>query len=241
MDIANLKTQLGSLLRLQAIDSEIYTLKREAEAIPQQIKALEAVFEEKKQGVTNLEKESLDLQKQKKDRELELAAKEESAKKLQGQLFSLKTNKEYQAMLQEINTVKADASVIEDKILEIFDQADKAKIKMEQEKQKLREEEGKFNADKKNLENRIKEITDRLAQLDAQRKQVEPEIDLKILPQYERILHNRDGLAIVKVENESCQGCNMFVPPQVINLIKMYERIIVCETCNRILYINEGN
>ncbi|MDI6758630.1 MAG: C4-type zinc ribbon domain-containing protein, partial [Candidatus Omnitrophota bacterium] len=241
LDIANLKTQLSSLIRLQAIDSEIYALKREVEAKPQEIKTLETAFEEKKQSVSNLEKESLGLQKQKKDRELELAAKEEGTKKLQGQLFSLKTNKEYQTMLQEIKNVKADASVIEDKILEIFDQADRTNIKIDQEKQKLKEEEKKFNESKKHLEDRIKEIDDRLAQLEAQRKQVEPEIDPKILPQYERILHNRDGLAIVRVENESCQGCNMFVPPQVINLIKMYERIIICETCNRILYINEGD
>jgi hypothetical protein len=72
-----------------------------------------------------------------------------------------------------------------------------------------------------------------------QRKQAVPEIDPKILSQYERILFNRDGLAIVSVKDNSCAGCNMFVPPQVINLIKMYERIVTCEICNRILYINE--
>jgi predicted nucleic acid-binding Zn-ribbon protein len=77
--------------------------------------------------------------------------------------------------------------------------------------------------------------------LDARRKQIVPEIEPKILAQYERILLNRDGLAIVSVRNNSCGGCNMFVPAQVINLIKMYERIITCEICNRMLYIDEGN
>jgi len=66
-----------------------------------------------------------------------------------------------------------------------------------------------------------------------------PGIDRKILTQYERILNNRDGLAIVSVKGNSCQGCNMFVPAQVINLIKMYERIITCEVCNRMLYIKD--
>jgi uncharacterized protein len=182
----------------------------------------------------------LDLQKQRKDKELELGTKEENAKKLQNQLYQLKTNKEYQAMLQQIDSAKADASVIEDKILEILDQFDKVKKESNLEKEKLQEEEKIFNNQNKQIEDRIKEIDSRLEQLEEQRKQVIPNIAPKILSQYERILKNRDGLAIVSVKDNSCLGCNMFVPPQVINLIKMYERIITCEICNRILYINEG-
>mgnify|MGYP001599592758 FL=1 len=144
-------------------------------------------------------------------------------------------------MLQEIRSVKADVSVIEDKILEIFDQLDKVKLEIELEKQNFEKEEKIFNEDKRKIENRVKEIDDLLIQLEAQRKLFTPEISPKILSQYERILCNRDGLAIVKVENESCQGCNMLVTPQVINLIKMYEHIVVCEMCSRILYINEGD
>lgn len=235
----NLKIQIGSLVKLQTLDSEIYALRAEKEAKPAQIKALEANFESKKQSLANLEKASLDLQKQRKDKEGELAAKEEAGKKLQTQLYSLKTNKEYQAMLQQINVTKADASVIEDKILQIFEQADKAKLEAEKEKQLLQQEEKVFQQEQKKIEERIKEIDGRLAQLEAQRKQVIPEIEGKILKQYERILLNREGLAIVTVKDGSCQGCNMSMPPQVINLIKMYERIITCEVCNRILYIGD--
>lgn len=232
-----LKQQLGNLIKLQTLDSEIYALKNEKEAKPQEASALEAAFEEKKLHLAGLEKNLLDLQKQRKEKELELGSKEEGAKKLQTQLYSLKTNKEYQAMLQQIEESKADGSVIEDKILEILDQTDKVKAETEKEKHKLQEEEKVFLAQKKKIEDRVKEIDDRLSQLDAQRKQALPDLDAKILSQYDRILLSRDGLAIVTVKDNSCQGCNMFVPPQVINLIQMYERIITCEVCNRILYI----
>jgi len=226
-------------VQLQHIDSEIYTLTAEKESKPQVVKVLEASFEEYKQQLASLEKQVLDLQKQRKDTELELASKEEGAKKLQAQLYSLKTNKEYQTMLVQIQDAKADASVIEDKILQLFEETDKIKNEMEKEKLKLKEQEKIFSEEKHKVGERVKEIDDRLAQLEAQRKQIIPNIETKILAQYERILRNRDGLAIVSVDNNSCQGCNMFVPPQVINLIKMYERIITCETCNRILYIKE--
>ncbi|MDP2941640.1 MAG: C4-type zinc ribbon domain-containing protein [Candidatus Omnitrophota bacterium] len=239
MQKIDLKSQINYLVGLQAVDSEIYGLRSEKEAKPQEIKAMELAFEAKKQSLAVLEKKLLDLQKQRKERELELATKEEAVKKLQGQLFSLKTNKEYQLMLQQIQDAKADGSLIEDKILELFDQADKAKAETEQEKERLKGEEKLFNEGKNKIEDRMKAIDDRLGVLDAQREQLVPSIDPQVLAQYERILQSRDGLAIVSAEDNSCHGCNMQVPPQVTNLIKMYDRLITCEVCNRILYIND--
>jgi len=238
--VVDLKSQLSELIQLQTIDSEIYVLKNEKESKPKEIEAIDAAFEEKKKNLASLEETLLSFHKQRKDKELELASKEISAKKLETQLYQLKTNKEYQAMLQQIQDAKADASVIEDQILGLFEQADKIKNDSSQEKLRLQEEEKVVQGEKKNIHDRIKEIDERIAQLESQRKQITPGIDKKILSQYERILLNRDGLAIVNVKDNSCGGCNMFVPPQVINLIRMYECIITCEVCNRMLYIENG-
>ena len=236
--MVDLKSQISQLVHLQTIDSEIYVLKNEKELKPKEIQAIDAAFEEKKKHLAALEQTLLSFQKQRKDKELELASKEESAKKLETQLYQLKTNKEYQAMMQQIQDAKADASVIEDQILGLLEQADKIKNDSSQEKQRLQEEEKVAEGQKRHIQDRLKEIDERIAQLEAQRKQITPALDKKILTQYERILLNRDGLAIVSVKDNSCGGCNMLVPPQVINLIRMYERIITCEVCNRILYIN---
>lgn len=236
----NLKAELENLIRLQEIDTQIYSLRFEKAAKPAQIKALEEAFEAKKAHLLELEKNALELAKQKKEREAELTAKEESTVKLQGQLYSLKTNKEYQTMLQQIQDSKVDASVIEDKILELMDKADALKIEVDKEKLKVKDEEKQSAAEKAKVELRIKEIDDSLSRLEGQRKQVTPDLNPKIMAQYERILLSREGLAIVRVKGNSCGGCNMFVPPQVINLIRMYERIITCEVCNRILYIEES-
>lgn len=241
MQAFNLKTQLDKLIELQEVDSQIYALRHKREAKPKEIAALQAAFDEKKQRLAECEKELLDAQKKRKDRELELASKEESTKKLQGQLYQLKTNKEYQAMLQQIEDSKADASLIEDQILELFNQADKIKNDTAQEKEKVAQEEKSFNEARKKVEDSVKEIDEHLAQLEAQRKRIAPDIDAKILSQYDRILASRDGLAIVKAKGNSCKGCNMFVPPQVINLIKMYENIVTCEMCNRMLYVDQAD
>lgn len=239
MESIDLKTQIEALVKLQEIDTEIHALMFEKELKPAKIKELEAVFEAKKQALSVLDKKGLDLQKQRKDFELELGSKEESAKKLQTQIFLLKTNKEYQAMLQQIQDIKADSSVAEDKILQTLEQIDKVSQEISAEKVRVKEYEGIFNQEKSKIEARIKEIDESMSRLNSRRKQASEIIKPKILAQYEKILASRDGLAIVSVENNSCKGCNMHVPPQVINLIRMYERIITCEVCNRILYIKE--
>ncbi len=239
MATTDLKVQIVGLVSLQELDSEIYALNNEKEAKPLEIKAMEVSFEAKKQNLASIEKKSLDLFKQRKDKELELASKEEAAKKLQSQLYSLKTNKEYQTMLQQIQDAKADGELVEEKVLMLFEECDKVKKEIEQENIKIKEEEKVFIEQKKKVESRIKEIDDRLEVLQAQRKQVTPGVDPKVFSLYERVLNSRDGLGIVSVKDNSCSGCNMNVPPQVINLIKMYDTIITCEVCNRILYIKE--
>ena len=239
MTVSDLKNQISNLIKIQEFDYQIYSLSAKKADKPQEIKRLSDAFELKKQNLVLLEKQSVELQKQRKEKELELAANAEGIKKLSGQLFSLKTNKEFQTMQQQIADAKADGSVIEEKILVSFEEADKIKAQIDSENIKLKEEEKIYLQQKKDIESSVKEIDDQLVQLETQRKQIIPEIDPKIFQEYERILSSREGLAIVPVEHNSCGGCHMLVPPQVINLIKMYSHIITCEVCNRILYIRE--
>jgi len=235
--VGQLKTQLDNLLQIQEIDSQIYALTDEKKVKPTQVEILRLAFEEKKKKLVLVEKVYLDAQKEKKDREMELAAKEENTKKLQGQLYQLKTNKEYNTMLAQIQDSKADGSMVEDKILEAMEKIEKSKAAVDEEKKKLLLEETGFNEEKKKVELELKQIDERLATLSSQRQQLLPCVDKSILGQYDRILHNREGLAIVAVKDSTCKGCHMFVPPQVINMIQSYDRIITCEVCNRILYM----
>ncbi|MFC1674652.1 zinc ribbon domain-containing protein [Candidatus Omnitrophota bacterium] len=239
MSNTDLKSQIKNLVQLQKVDSQIHDLKYKKSQFPQEIEAITASFEAKKQSLAELEKATLDLEVKKKEGEVDLASKEEQAKKFQGQLYSLKTNEEYKTMMQQIEGIHADASVVEDKVLELLEKIEESKKAIVKERERLKEEEKLSGQEKAKIEVRIKEIDGQLAQLDAQRKQLSPGVDAKILKQYERILANRDALAIVDIKDNACHGCNMSVPPQVVNLIRMYERIVTCEVCNRILYIKD--
>ena len=230
---------MQKLAKLQELDAQLYSLKREKEEKPKLLEALQSELEQKKQILKEFEERNKALLLKRKDKEGQLAVKEENIKSLQSKLYTLKTNKEYTAMLSEINGVKMDKSLIEEDILKVFEEQDVLKLELEQKQASLKEEEKKFDAEKQIILNRLKEVEGLIQDLEAKRKIAEKDIDAKIASQYNKILKGKDGLALVEVKNDSCQGCFMNVPPQVINEIKMHDRLIFCEMCARILYIQD--
>lgn len=232
-----IKDQIKKMSELQSIDSEIYNFKKELKEKPAYIQKIKEQFEDNKKKLKELEEKLKALLVGRKTKEVDLQAKEDEIVKANTQLFQLKTNKEYQAKITEIEHLEADKSIVEDKILLSFDEIDESNAKIEKEKSFLAEEEKKFLEQKKEVDEDIKEIRDKLRVLESKRNQITPQIDNAHLRSYERILENRDGVAMVAVQGNSCGGCFMNVPPQVINEIKMHNKLIFCETCNRILYI----
>ena len=235
----NIKEQIRQLAALQDIDGKIYALKKNRDELPQEIAILQRSFEEKKAQLNKLEEKAKTLTVQHKEKELELSSKEENIKKLNGQLFSLKTNKEYQIMLGQIVGIKTDNSVLEEEILKIMEEQDVVKEEAVKEKAHLSEEEKKFLALKNKVEERMKELEFSINDLTAKGKQIIPSIDKRIYAVYEKILKALNGLALVKVKNYTCQGCFISVTPQVVNEIKMLERLVTCESCARMLYLEE--
>ncbi len=239
MSTLNIKDEIKKLVELQEIDKGIFALTKEKADHPRLLEELASEFDAKKANLKSIEDAKQKLHLKQKDKEGELASKEEGIKKTQSQLGQLKTNKEYQAKLTEIESLKADMSLIEEEILKLMDDVDAMKSDIEKEKIALQADEKTYNEKKGAAANRIKEVELQLATFDGKRNILAGGIDKKILARYEHILHGKNGLAIVKAENNSCAGCFMHVPPQVENEIRMHENIITCESCARILYLQE--
>lgn len=228
--------QLKVLAQVQKVDYQLHELRVQAAEIPVERKHIEAEFDKKKHALRQAEEELKNTQLGQKKKEGDLAAAEEKIKKLQSQLYQLKTNKEYQAMEMEIKGLKADKSLIEDDILKSFDAVEAAKARVAAEKAALAVKEKDFKVQQDQLAQRAAELDAKIAALDGERKGSVSGVDPKLLAQYDRILKNRDGLALVPVKDDSCGGCHMELPPQTIHEIRMQDKIIICESCARILY-----
>ncbi len=228
--------QIKILAELQKIDGEIYQLKKELSAHPALQRKIDAEFEKKKVGIKAAEEEFKKFQMKQKEKEVDLLSKEEKIKKLQAQLYQLKSNREYAAMDLEIKGLKADKSVLEEEILKCLDTSDQVKSKFEKEKEFLASEEKKAKTEIEALKRKTEEIGAAIQAHEEKRKEHLPSIDPKLILQYERILAKREGLALVPVRNNSCGGCHLELPPQAVHEIRLQDKLIMCESCARILY-----
>jgi len=233
------KEQVKNLIALQEIDAQIYDYKRELKEKPAFLDELKNQFESKKTRLRELEDKHKASQVQRKQWEGDLKAQEDNIAKANAQLSQIKTNKEYTAKISEIENLKADKSQVEEKILMSFDSTDGIKAEIEREKGLLAEEEKRYMDARKEIDAAIKELQGKVQQLETQRQEVTPHIEKSILARYEKILVNKEGLAIVPIQGSSCGGCFMNIPAQVINEIRMGEKIIYCEMCARMLYEKE--
>ena len=239
MTTSTVLEQIRKLVELQKLDGQIYDIKRELEEKPAALNALKEEFEAKKANLAALEEQNKNVKKNRDSLELDLKSKEDAVAKANTQLSQIKTNKEYTAKLTEIEGIKADMSIIEEKILKSYDEADAVEASRNKEKALLAEEEKKYAASCKDVEDAVKALEDQKAVLEGQRQQITPGIDKSTLTTYEKTLVNKQGAAIVPVLGAACGGCFMNVPAQVVNEIKMHERLVTCEMCTRILYLEE--
>lgn len=230
---------LKNLKELQAIDKEIYGLKKEIREMPEKVKALDREINAANILIKEKEEAAKKLQLKRKEKEIDLEQKEGNIKKLQAQLYQIKTNKEYTAMDHEIAGFKADKSLLEEDILIIFDEIESADNALKTKKKEIEEKAKKIEEDKKILDEKKKNIEIRLAELEKKRKSITPSMEKDTLHRYEKILQNKEGVAFVPVVGENCGGCFVNLPPQIINEIRLKDKIIFCERCARMLYADE--
>jgi len=233
----DVKDLLRKLVALQKIDAEVYEFKREIKAKPALLDDVKSVFEKKQTRYRELETRLFDLERSRKAKELDLKSKEQEIVKANTVLMTLKTNREYQAKLFEIENMKADQSALEDEILRFFDETTKVTEEMSREKTVVDAEESKYLAEKQKVDALLKDLQDKVATFEAERNVACEGIDAVTLAMYERLVENRMGLAMVPILNDACGGCYMKQTSQMLNKLKMCDEVVRCETCARILYL----
>ncbi len=233
-----LKDQIRKLIEIQAIDADAFRLKADLRDKPAEIENYRLAFESKKTKLKQLEDALKLIQVTQKDLENDLRSKEDAISKSDVQLSLLKTNKEYQAKTLEIENIKADKSVIEEKILLGYDEIEAARRAVDAERVVVATYEKEFLSNKKSIEDQMAIWRDQLTVKESQRNRLTPDVRPDVLSRYERILNNKEGLGIVAViADRSCGGCYMHLTEQLVNNIKKGEELVCCDACARILYL----
>jgi len=228
---------ISVLKQAQILDKEIYDLNSAVEDAPGEIRTLEETFSKQKVHLDQLTQDLRTLQLKHKEFDNDLKTREASITKIDGQLSQVKTNKEYAALQQEIKSIKADISMVEEKILMLFDEIDAQQGKVNVEKERLKKDETEVSKRKKEIEDNKAQALERIKTLNTQRKDILKKIDSEIVAQYERIVKYKQGIALSPLQDENCGVCQMTIRPQIQNEVKLGDKMVLCEACGRILYV----
>jgi len=227
--------QLRLIRDLCSLDARILVLRGQLQQIPQDLARLDAEQARHQGALDKVKHEREASLKNRRALELEAETAAATGKRLQTQLVQVKTNKEYSAMLHEIEAAKDAVSQLEEKILLEMERQDELAAAEQQEQQAFAAAAGRIGQQRQSLEEQQRDVQSRVDALAAERQRSVDALPRDVLTVYQRIFQGRGGQAIVPVEQRACGGCGAPLPLQLVNEVRKMGSLITCESCGRIL------
>lgn len=235
-----MEQSLELLLKLQNIDIEISSIRGRRESLPSKIEALELRMNEARQELEDREARLLSARLAIRQSESRVAQLDEISNRYKQQLLGVKTNREYSALLTEIEGVKREKNELEELIIGSMEEAEKLAVEVDESRSRLEEAEKTFAGERDHLSGEMKELDEEIAVRRQKRENISVRVRRPVLNLYERIMTSRVNHAVVSLRNGSCGGCFAMVPLQKVTDIRKGEEIHTCENCGRILYFEEN-
>jgi len=226
----------NDLIQLQTLDEKIKEISLFLEKIPVRIEKIDQKIKTSFESIA-LSKEKLVLN-QKKRRDLEADVQDAKAQiaKYRHQLNGVKTNKEYSALLKEINESEEKIEKLEEQILEEMLSADEIENEIKRAEEKATQDKEKFSVSKEEIVQEEKEKENGIRSLEAEKEGIIPQIPKDQVKLYRSIFSKNNGIALSPVTDDFCSMCQIRIRPQVLNELIAQKTIILCENCGRILY-----
>lgn len=234
------KETIPALRALQKEDAVLDALKKEMNAVPAQVAALRAALDAGKGSLTELKAAIMTLEKRKKEKELDLAGKEEAARKHSLELNQVKTNEAFKALQKEIDGAKAEGGELETRILEIMEDLDATRKKEKAAQAEFKGIEAKANSEIAVLEARLKELEGKYSSAKGGRDALAEPIPADVMKIYNHVRSRGKLDAVVPIEKDVCSACRITLAPQVIVDAAKGKSLVTCESCQRIIYRPEG-
>lgn len=236
-----MKELLIRLIELQKIEAEAEKIRAGQRNLPTRLNELEATFKVFCDTIEQKRNEFEDRQKQKREKDRQLQTGQEALKRTRERLAEVKTNKEYQSMLKEIETSEAKNGKFEDEIISLLDALDCFRKDLTASDEELTLRSSNYEGEKQGIEAELASLTGKLDDRLCRAEKLKKEMPADILKKYEKIKVIRNGLAIVPAWKEVCYGCHMAIPPQMYNELQTTDELMTCPNCNRILYWEDRN
>jgi predicted nucleic acid-binding Zn-ribbon protein len=227
---------LDRLIRLQQLESSADEARRKIADHPQRRQALDDRLAAASDAVAVTKTRLTDAQSTRRTDEKEVATVQARLAKYKDQLLEVKTNREYQAMLHEIETAQNDIKAREDRILESMMESDELTAAVKKAEAELKSVEKEVLGERQLLDREIAGLQAELDRTGSAREKLAAEIDRSVLAIFEQVAKGRKGIAVAEARDGMCLICHVRLRPQVFNEVRRNDSIIQCDSCRRILY-----
>ncbi|MCZ6765649.1 MAG: C4-type zinc ribbon domain-containing protein [bacterium] len=233
--MADLRGQIDILVSVARVDSGLNECRKEIARLPDEIARIDAQIEK----LTGTEKAAADtiedLAKERRTLEQNVEDQQTQIRKYKTQLMEVKTNREYTAMLHEIEHLEKEIDSKEERLLILMDEAEEKGGENKELFSMTSKEKSNLSAHKNQLEARLAELNEQRGKIEAERPKLLTEFDPHLKKRYDRIFAKFGDMAVTNMVHEICQGCFRRVPPQRSVEVRQNDQIISCEGCGRIL------
>jgi uncharacterized protein len=234
-----LNEELETLCEVQKLDSKIIENERKRAFGPQKIEEMTREITGTKERLDREKTVVEELEKERRKKEQELETEKAQVKKVETKLYEVKTNKEYQAMLKEIEAARASNDKTEEEILVLLERTEELKKDLQTASKELAKREKEVLDETKAIEKEIKTVDNVVAELRSERERLLSGVNNNLKARYNILIEKRGGLAVVNVRNGTCMGCFMNIPPQMFIEVMKNNETITCPSCNRIFFYQE--
>ena len=227
------------LINLQEIDSQLNELEDIIGDLP---KKVDELIVQEKQTIKDIENGKLRIKEIQLDlNKIELRVKEDNQKidNLKDQLFKVTTNKQYDALMQEIDHLKEQLDKDETIDIELMEEKDTLEEQITSQEKNVESVSKNLSARRESLEKLLHESAEQKAQLESDRDKLLKSVEPNVLKRYDVIRSARRGTAVVPILGASCSGCGAVVPPQKIAEIRADKTPYTCDECSRFLFIEK--
>jgi predicted nucleic acid-binding Zn-ribbon protein len=235
-----MEEQLNLLIQLQEVDGALRARREEKKKLPGLLAGLDRKSDENKAGLDRIREVLETAQKAKRDRDRDLEEGGQKVEKLKARTPDIKTNKEYTALLKEIETAEQESKAIEEDILKLMEKIEVAATEITAADARTKEEAIAIESERKQLGEKAEKVETELVAIGRERDELAARIEAPLLAKYQKRADSLAGKVVVEARGESCSGCFMSIPPQLFVNVKKNTEVLTCPHCSRILYYKEA-
>ena len=227
------------LVELQGIDTKLKDLNDLLGDLPSKVEGLNEQEESINNSLKNNKKRLKELEVELHKGEVFISQLDNKVNTLKDQLFLVTNNKQYDALMKEVDHIKNKKSDFENQAIEYLEEKENLMNSVETMEAELEDLSNDLSKRREKLETAILNSADEKSVLEKKRQNKIDKIDLNTISVYDKVMGARGGLAVVQLEGSGCGGCGSHIPPQTIAEVRAGEGTHRCDICGRFLYNQE--